>query len=147
MTNTAEAKKLTDSFLSFFEQASQVIDIKIEKDYGYALELIEHLMAIAEDRKGEPLLYMIGMVADSIEKYEDSFEDIMAFNREVDELDPAISTLRIIIDQNNLTYSDLKEEIGSKSLVSQIVNGKRNLTRDHIAKLSARFHVSPELFF
>jgi len=28
-----------------------------------------------------------------------------------------------------------------------ILNGKRNLTKDHIAKLSARFNVSPALFF
>ena len=61
--------------------------------------------------------------------------------------DPAVSTLRVIIDQHGLSYSDLKEEIGSKSLVSQILKGTRNLTRDHIAKLSQRFHVSAELFF
>jgi integrase len=39
-------------------------------------------------------------------------------------------------------------EIGSKSLVSKILNGRgRNLTRDHIAALSKRFSVSPALFF
>ncbi len=91
-------------------------------------------MEVAEDKKGEPLLHMIDLLADSIEKCEDSFEDMQEFMREVDALDPAVSTLRVIIDQNHLTYSDLKEEIGSKSLVSQIINGTKNLTRNHIAK-------------
>ena len=145
--NTAVAKQFTDSFLTFFNQSRRIFEINDEKDYQFALELIEHLMTKAEDRKGEPLLYMIDMVADSIEKYENSFEDIQEFMREVDALDPAASTLRVIIDQHKLSYADLEEEIGSKSLVSQIVNGSKNLTRSHISKLSERFHVSPELFF
>ena len=90
---------------------------------------------------------MIDLVADSIEKYEDSFEDMQEFIREVDTLDPALSALRVIIDQHQLTYADLQEEIGSKSLISQIVNGTKNLTKNHITKLSERFHISPELFF
>ncbi len=147
MTNTAEAKKLTDSFFSFYEQANQVIDIKTEADYENALDFIEFLMTTNEDKADNPVLPLIDIVAVSIEKYENSFEDMQEFMREVDALDPAVSTLRVIIDQNHLTYSDLKEEIGSKSLVSQIINGTKNLTRNHIAKLSKRFHVSPELFF
>lgn len=144
---TSTARQLESSFLSFFETAHRAIEIKTEQDYQFALDLIEHLIEKAEDKEGEPLLHMVDLVADSIEKYEDSFEDMQEFMREVDALDPALSTLRIIIGQHKLTYSDLQEEIGSKSLVSQIVNGTKNLTRNHIAKLSERFHVSPELFF
>jgi HTH-type transcriptional regulator/antitoxin HigA len=143
----AVANHFTDSFLTFFDQSRRVFEIKNEEDYQLALELTEHVMTVAEDKEGEPLLHMIDLLADSIEKYESSFEDMQEFIREVDALDPAVSTLRVIIDQNHLTYSDLREEIGSKSLVSQIVNGTKNLTRNHIAKLSKRFHISPELFF
>ncbi|MFS9520486.1 helix-turn-helix domain-containing protein, partial [Klebsiella pneumoniae] len=49
-------------------------------------------------------------------------------------------------DQHNLTYADLKNEIGSKSLVSQILSGQRSLTISHIKALSARFGVKPEWF-
>ena len=145
--NTAVANHFTDSFLTFFDQSRRIFEIKNEKDYLFAIELVEQLMENAEDRKGEPLLYLIDMVSDSIEKYEKSFENMQEFIREIDALDPAVSTLRVIITQHKLTYADLQEEIGSKSLVSQIVNGTKNLTRTHIAKLSARFHVSPALFF
>ncbi len=145
--NTSAARQLESSFLSFFETAHRAIEIKTEQDYQFALDLIEHLIEKAEDKEGEPLLYMIDLVADSIEKYEDSFEDMQEFIREVDTLDPALSALRVIIDQHQLTYADLQEEIGSKSLISQIVNGTKNLTKNHITKLSERFHISPELFF
>ncbi len=51
------------------------------------------------------------------------------------------------MEQHGLGVADLPE-IGSKSLVSKILNGRgRNLTRDRIAALSKRFSVSPALFF
>ncbi|MDN5451459.1 MAG: helix-turn-helix domain-containing protein, partial [Enterobacterales bacterium] len=43
--------------------------------------------------------------------------------------------------------SDLASEIGSKSLVSMILSGKRSLTIEHIKALSKRFNVRPDLFF
>ncbi|WP_292432323.1 helix-turn-helix domain-containing protein [Methylobacter sp.] len=51
------------------------------------------------------------------------------------------------MNQHNLTVSDLKEEIDSKSLVSMILNGKRNLTKDHINKLAKRLNINPAVFF
>jgi len=145
--NTATARKLEASFLSFFETAHRAIEIETEEDYEFALDLVEHLMTKAEDRKGEPLLRMIDMVADAIEKYENRFEGVSIFLQEVEAGDPGVSTLRVLIDQHNLSYSDLKEEIGSKSLVSQILSGSKNLTRTHIANLTKRFSINPELFF
>ena len=145
--NTATAIKLETSFLSFFETAHRAIEIKTEEDYEFAMDLIEHLMTKAEDREGEPLLRMIDMVAEAIDKYENSLESVSSYIQEVENLDPGVSTLRVLIDQHKLSYSDLKEEIGSKSLVSQILSGSKNLTRTHIANLTKRFSISPELFF
>jgi HTH-type transcriptional regulator/antitoxin HigA len=147
MTNRAEAEKLTNSFLSFYDQADQFIDIKTKQDYECALDLIEHLMTTSEDTADNPILHLINMTTTSIENYEDNLGEMIAFEKEVDALDPAISTLRVIMEQNCLVYADLKQEIGSKSLVSQILNGNRSLTKDHIRKLSNRFNISPELFF
>lgn len=51
------------------------------------------------------------------------------------------------MDQNDLGVADLPE-IGSKSLVSKILNARdRRLTRQHIDALSKRFNISPALFF
>lgn len=145
--NTATAIKLETSFLSFFETAHRAIEIKTEEDYKFSIDLIEHLMTKAEDRDGEPLLRMIDMVANAIDKYERNLESMSSFIQEVENLDPGVSTLKVLIDQHKLSYSDLKEEIGSKSLVSQILSGSKKLTRTHIANLTKRFSISPELFF
>jgi HTH-type transcriptional regulator/antitoxin HigA len=58
-----------------------------------------------------------------------------------------VTVLRFLMDQNGLSQRDIVQDIGgSESLVSMIMNGQRNLTVDHIRKLSARFHVSASVF-
>ena len=55
--------------------------------------------------------------------------------------------LRFLMEQNNLSQYDLAEELGGQSVVSAILNGKRQLTREHIEKLSRRFHMTPASFY
>ncbi len=145
--NVATAVKIENSFLSFYENIQPAVEIKTDEDYQFALELLEQLMSKAEDREGEPLLHLIDIVADSIEEYENSLESIQNYLQQTDSVDPGISILRVLIDQYNLTYKDLENEIGSKSLISQILKGTKKLTRDHIANLSRRFNINPQLFF
>ncbi|WP_029917003.1 helix-turn-helix domain-containing protein [Pelobacter seleniigenes] len=145
--NSEAVTQIEDSFLSFLGRIQRAIEIKTDDDYQFALELLEQLMTKAEDREGEPLLYLMDIVSDSIEDYENSLESIQRFDQEGNSIDPGISTLRVLIDQYGLTYSDLKDEIGTKSLVSQILSGSKSLTKTHIAKLSKRFNISPQLFF
>ena len=38
------------------------------------------------------------------------------------------------MDQYQLNTTDFKEELGSRSYVSRILNGERNLTLEHIKK-------------
>jgi HTH-type transcriptional regulator/antitoxin HigA len=63
-------------------------------------------------------------------------------------LEPAspVEILRELMDANNLRQKDLVDVFGTPSIVSEILNGKRGLTIEHIKKLSGRFHVSPEVF-
>ncbi len=51
------------------------------------------------------------------------------------------------MEANSLKQKDLVDVFGTPSIVSEVLNGKRGLTIEHIKKLSRRFHVSPELFF
>ena len=62
------------------------------------------------------------------------------------EADP-IDVLRFLLDQNGLSQRSIAPELGSESTVSLVLTGKRRLNRDHIARLSQRFHVSPSVFF
>lgn len=58
-----------------------------------------------------------------------------------------LGVLRFLMNQHGLKQRDLVDVFGTPSIVSEILNGKRELNKDHIKRLSARFRVSPELFF
>lgn len=58
-----------------------------------------------------------------------------------------IDVVRFLMEQHGLLQKDLADVFGTPSIVSEVLNGKRELNKEHIARLSARFHVSPELFF
>jgi HTH-type transcriptional regulator/antitoxin HigA len=51
------------------------------------------------------------------------------------------------MDQHGLRQQDLVDVFGTPSILSEMLSGKRGLNKDHISRLSERFHVSPELFF
>jgi HTH-type transcriptional regulator / antitoxin HigA len=62
------------------------------------------------------------------------------------DVEPA-EMLRFLLDQNGLSQRDVAAELGSESTVSLVLSGRRPLNRDHIARLSERFQVSPAIFF
>lgn len=64
----------------------------------------------------------------------------------VPDAEPA-EVLRFLLDHNSLSQRDVAEELGSESTVSLVLAGKRQLNRDHIARLSKRFNVAPSVFF
>ncbi len=58
-----------------------------------------------------------------------------------------LEILRHLMEANNLRQVDLLDVFGTASIASEVLNGKRDLAKSHIERLSQRFHVSPELFF
>jgi HTH-type transcriptional regulator / antitoxin HigA len=58
-----------------------------------------------------------------------------------------LEVVSFLMDQHGLKQKDLVDVFGTPSIVSEVLSGKRDLAKDHIARLSERFHVSPELFF
>lgn len=57
-----------------------------------------------------------------------------------------VDVLRFLLSQHGLTQREIAPELGSETTVSLVLSGKRELTREHITRLSARFHVSPAVF-
>ena len=64
----------------------------------------------------------------------------------VPDADPA-DVLRFLLDRNGLSQRDIAADLGGESTVSLVLAGKRRLNRNHIERLSRRFHVSPSVFF
>ncbi|EDW5022794.1 helix-turn-helix domain-containing protein [Salmonella enterica subsp. enterica serovar Albuquerque] len=115
-------------------------DSPSEKDYNNALELVEELLI---ENPSSPLL---DIVCARITEYERQQPDIQALREEMAAIPAGLAVLRTLMDQYNLTISDFAEEIGSKSMVSRVLKGERQLNVNHIKKLSDRFNISPAAF-
>jgi HTH-type transcriptional regulator/antitoxin HigA len=55
--------------------------------------------------------------------------------------------LQFLMEQKDLSQYDIAANVGGQPVVSDILRGKRKLTRDHIERLSKRFGVTPATFF
>ncbi len=54
--------------------------------------------------------------------------------------------LKFLMDQNGLRPVDLVEIFGSRAVASQVLTGKREISKAHARGLAARFGVSVEVF-
>ena len=60
---------------------------------------------------------------------------------------PPLDVLRHLMEAHALRQKDLAGIFGTESIVSEVFHGKRELTKEHIRRLSAKFGVSPAVFF
>jgi HTH-type transcriptional regulator/antitoxin HigA len=57
-----------------------------------------------------------------------------------------IEVIHQLMEANGLKQKDLVGIFETASVVSEVLSGKRELTKGHIKRLCGRFNVSPELF-
>lgn len=57
-----------------------------------------------------------------------------------------LGTLKFLMQQNDLAQKDLVEFFGSKGTVSEVLSGKRAISKTQAKKLAERFCVSTDLF-
>lgn len=55
--------------------------------------------------------------------------------------------VRHFMEVHALRQKDLVDIFGAESTVSDILHGKRDITKEQIRRLCSRFHVSPAVFF
>ncbi len=135
-----------DACHSFARAAAPYFHITDEKRYQEALELVECLLEEAEDSPDDPLNAIIEMLTHAIEAYENKDEELAAFHKRAMDQPADLAMLRLLMEQYGLGTADLPE-IGSKSMVSRVLSGKRSLSKKHIQALAERFGIDPGLFF
>ena len=99
--------------------------------------ILEKLLAKRQRTPEESI--MIELLALQIEDFEEKHYSIpVAAPRAV---------IRHLMESNDLRQIDLVDIFGTESIVSEVLNGRRDLAKAHIEKLSRYFHVSPDVFF
>jgi len=56
-----------------------------------------------------------------------------------------LEVVRFLMDQHGLKQKDLLDIFGNASITSEVLSGKRELSKEHIRRLSNRFYVPAEL--
>lgn len=57
-----------------------------------------------------------------------------------------LGNLRFLMEQHQMSASDLGRLLGQRELGSKLLRGERELSKSHILKLAKFFHVSPAMF-
>lgn len=111
--------------------------IRGEQQNAYFIAKLEELTSLGNVTPAQEKL--IALLTVLIEEYESK-------HYPVPDAGP-LDIIRHLMEQHSLRQKDLVDVFGTESIVSDVLNGKRDLTKDHIMRLSARFHVSPAVFF
>ena len=56
-----------------------------------------------------------------------------------------LEVIRFLMDQHSLKQRDLLDIFGNASVTSEVLSGKRELSKDHIRKLAGRFSIPADM--
>ena len=113
--------------------------IKSEREHDRAADQIGRLMIRGNLDEGE--LQYVEALAELIGHYEDhAGHRIKVSNR-----DP-IELLKFLMNEHKMSVSALGKIIGSQGVASEVLSGRRELSKAHIRKLANHFRVEPGLF-
>jgi HTH-type transcriptional regulator/antitoxin HigA len=114
-----------------------LLTIRNEREYNAAVKRLNALLDEIGDNEKHPLYGLLDTLGTLIHAYEEEHYPIPdATGAEV---------LRFLMDEHGLTQSDLPE-VGSQGVVSEILNGKRELNVRQVRLLAEKFKVSSAVF-
>ena len=114
-----------------------LLSIRNEREYNMAVKRLNELLDKIGDNEKHPLYGLLDTLGTLVHLYEEAHYPIPeATGAEV---------LRFLMDEHGLTQSGLPE-IGSQGVVSEILNGRRELNVRQIRALGMKFKVSAAVF-
>ncbi len=108
-----------------------------EEEFEGLVELLDEITDVVRDDETHPLAKVMDVMGVLIKEYEDAYIP-------EPESHP-ISVLRYLMEEYELKQKDLTE-LGSQGVVSEILNGKRELNLRQIRALSSRFNIPAAVF-
>ena len=112
--------------------------ITSNKAYEQRVRVMDELLERIGTNESHPLMPLLDLLTKQIEAYE-------AEHHNLPDATPA-EVLQYLMEEHDLKQTDLAEELGGQSVVSAILNGKRELNTRQVKALAVRFNVSPAVF-
>ena len=133
-------KDFVQDTIQYWKKISSIIhEPQNVDDYEKLSGFLDTLLDIVGEDESHELMGLVDVISHMITVYDNKHYKSLDYGASID-------ALNILMQQHNLKQTDLKNEIGSQGVVSEILNGKRQLNVTQIKKLSYRFKVSPATF-
>ena len=115
--------------------------LKSKGDYGRATQVMDALASRAEESLSRDERDYLETLALLVEEYDRGRAAAAAAGA-----DP-LDVLRHLMEEHEMNTTDLGRLLGSKGVASEVLNGKRSLSKAHMAALAEKFHVDVSVFF
>lgn len=133
-------RTVVEEITSHFQALSSIIPLRTirnEDEYDKAVNVLNQLLDAGAANEDHALAELTNTLGVLISEYDD-------VHYPAQNVSP-LEMLKFLMEQHHLTQSSLPE-IGTQGVVSEIMNGKRELNVRQIKALSERFHVPASAF-
>ena len=120
-----------------WEIIAPLLIIRNEREYNAAVKRMNELLDEIGTNEKQPLYSLLDTLGTLIHVYEEEHLPMPDAK--------GSDVLRFLMDEHGLTQSDLPE-VGSQRVVSEVLNGKRELNIRQIRALAEKFKISPAAF-
>jgi HTH-type transcriptional regulator / antitoxin HigA len=128
---------LTTDVQTHWSSISPLLTVRNEREYDRAVKRLNKLLDEIGTNERHPLYGLMDTLGTLIAAYEEDHHPVPASS--------GADMLRYFMEERGLAQSELPE-VGSQGVVSEVLNGKRELNLRQVRALAQRFHVSPAVF-
>ena len=124
----------------YIRLASRIVikAIETEEEHDHMVAAIEQLMDKGEDHLSPEESALLETMAILVQAYDDRHHAL-----------PTVApqqTLGYLLESSGRTAKDLLPALGTRGRVSEVLSGKRSISKEQAKKLAALFKVSADLF-
>lgn len=112
--------------------------IENEEEYDHMVTAVEHLMDKGEDRLSPEESALLETIAILVQAYDDRHHPLPAA--------PPNEMLAYLMQSSGKTAKDLLPVFATRGRVSEVLSGKRDISKEQAKKLAAVFKVTADLF-
>jgi HTH-type transcriptional regulator/antitoxin HigA len=120
-----------------FKKLVGVTSVHSAKDYAQASATIAALLDEVGDNENHPLAEVLDYLADQMKAYEDQ-------NFQIPQAQPS-EVLRFLMTQHDLKQDDLAD-CAPQNRISDMLSGKRAISKEIAKRLAQRFNVRADVF-
>jgi HTH-type transcriptional regulator/antitoxin HigA len=137
---TKPRRSATDRYLELVQQFP-LRPLHTKADHQRALALVDQFAVVKEGSLSPGEQDYFETLVLLVDDYESRNDPV-----DTSHVDP-IEVLKHLMEEHGMNTTDLGKLFGSKGIASEVLNGKRELSKSHIAALAERFAVGAGVFF